>query len=150
MGMGSMGSPGGSRRRGARRAMRHRPVAEINVTPMVDVMLVLLIIFMVSAPMMTVGVPLDLPESAAKPLSAQTEPLTLSIQKDGSIHLQDQPVEFDKLVETLLGVAKNGYEERIFVRGDKDADYGAIMRVMGAMNRAGFKKIGLVSTEELR
>jgi biopolymer transport protein TolR len=150
MGMGSMGTPGGSRRRGARRAIRHRPVAEINVTPMVDVMLVLLIIFMVSAPMMTVGVPLDLPESAANPLSSQTQPLTLSIRKDGSIYLQDQPVEFDKLVETLLGVAKNGYEERIFVRGDKDVDYGSIMRVMGAMNRAGFKKIGLVSTEELR
>nr|WP_321455940.1 protein TolR [uncultured Cohaesibacter sp.] len=150
MAMGSMGSPGGSRRRGARRAMRHRPIAEINVTPMVDVMLVLLIIFMVSAPMMTVGVPLDLPESTAKPLSSQTQPLTLSIRKDGSIYLQDQQVEFDNLVQTLLGVAKNGYEERIFVRGDKDVDYGSIMKVMGAMNRAGFKKIGLVSTEELQ
>ncbi|PLW75219.1 protein TolR [Cohaesibacter celericrescens] len=150
MGMGSMGSPGGSRRRGARRAMRHRPVAEINVTPLVDVMLVLLIIFMVSAPMMTVGVPLDLPETTAKPLSSQTEPLTLSIKKDGSIHLQDQPVEFDALVQTLLGVAQNGYDERIFVRGDRDVDYGSIMKVMGAMNRAGFKKIGLVSTEELQ
>ncbi|WP_316860637.1 protein TolR [uncultured Cohaesibacter sp.] len=150
MAMGSMGTPGGSRRRGARRAIRHRPVAEINVTPMVDVMLVLLIIFMVSAPMMTVGVPLDLPESNANPLSSQTEPLSLSISKDGSIYLQDQPVEFDKLVETLLGVAQNGYEERIFVRGDKDVDYGTIMKVMGAMNRAGFKKIGLVSTGELQ
>ena len=150
MAMGSMGSPGGARRRGARRAMRHRPVAEINVTPLVDVMLVLLIIFMVAAPMMTVGVPLDLPESSANPLSSQTEPLTLSIRKDGSVYLQDQPVEFDKLVETLLGVAQNGYEERIFVRGDRDADYGSIMKVMGAMNRAGFKKIGLVSTEELQ
>ena len=148
MAMGSMGSPGGSRRRGTRRAMRHRPVAEINVTPLVDVMLVLLIIFMVAAPMMTVGVPLDLPESTAKPLSSQTEPLTLSIRKDGSLFLQDQPVELESLVETLLGVAQNGYDERIFVRGDRDADYGSIMRVMGAMNRAGFKKIGLVSTEE--
>ena len=117
---------------------------------MVDVMLVLLIIFMVSAPMMTVGVPLNLPESTAKPLSSQTEPLTLSIRKDGSIYLQDQQVEFDALVPTLLGVAENGYEERIFVRGDKDVDYGSIMKVMGAMNRAGFKKIGLVSTEELQ
>nr|WP_321443567.1 protein TolR [uncultured Cohaesibacter sp.] len=148
MGMGSMGSPGGSRRRGARRAMRHRPVAEINVTPLVDVMLVLLIIFMVAAPMMTVGVPLDLPESSAKPLSSQTEPLTLSIRKDGSIFLQDQPVEFASLVQTLLAVAENGYEERIFVRADREIDYGSIMKVMGAMNRAGFKKIGLVSTEE--
>ncbi len=148
MGMGSMGSPGGSRRRGARRAMRHRPVAEINVTPLVDVMLVLLIIFMVAAPMMTVGVPLDLPESSAKPLSSQTEPLTLSIRKDGSIYLQDQPVELANLVQTLLAVAENGYEERIFVRADREIDYGSIMKVMGAMNRAGFKKIGLVSTEE--
>ena len=150
MAMGSMGSPGGARRRGARRAIRHRPVAEINVTPLVDVMLVLLIIFMVSAPMMTVGVPLDLPESSANPLSSQTEPLTLSIRKNGEVYLQDQPVALDALVETLLGVAKNGYDERIFVRGDKDADYGSIMRVMGAMNKAGFKKIGLVSTEELQ
>lgn len=150
MGMGSMGTPGGARRRGARRAMRHRPVAEINVTPLVDVMLVLLIIFMVSAPMMTVGVPLDLPQSNANPLSSQTEPLTVSIREDGSVFLQDQPVEFDNLVDTLLAVAENGYEERIFVRGDRNADYGTIMRVMGAMNRAGFKKIGLVSTEELQ
>ena len=130
--------------------MRHRPVAEINVTPLVDVMLVLLIIFMVAAPMMTVGVPLDLPQSSANPLSSQTEPLTVSIRTDGSVYLQDQPVELDKLVETLLAVAKNGYDERIFVRGDTSADYGSIMRVMGAMNRAGFKKIGLVSTEELQ
>ncbi len=130
--------------------MRHRPVAEINVTPLVDVMLVLLIIFMVSAPMMTVGVPLDLPQSQANALSSQTEPLTLSIRQDGSLYLQDQPVEADKLIETLLSVAENGYNERIFVRGDKNADYGSIMRVMGAMNRAGFTKIGLVSTEELR
>ena len=128
--------------------MRHRPVAEINVTPLVDVMLVLLIIFMVAAPMMTVGVPLDLPESSAKPLSSQTEPLTLSIRKDGSIFLQDQPVELASLVQTLLAVAENGYEERIFVRADREIDYGSIMKVMGAMNRAGFKKIGLVSTEE--
>lgn len=150
MGMGTMGTSGGGRRRGARRAIRHRPVAEINVTPLVDVMLVLLIIFMVSAPMMTVGVPLDLPESAAKPLSSQTEPLTVSVQADGSVHVQDQPIELDQLVQTLLGVAKNGYEERIFVRGDTNANYGAIIKVMGAMNRAGFKKIGLVSTEELQ
>ncbi|WP_319532901.1 protein TolR [uncultured Cohaesibacter sp.] len=150
MALGSMGTPGGGRRRGARRAMRHRPVAEINVTPLVDVMLVLLIIFMVSAPMMTVGVPLDLPQSQANALSSQTEPLTLSIRQDGSLYLQDQPVEADKLIETLLSVAENGYNERIFVRGDKNADYGSIMRVMGAMNRAGFTKIGLVSTEELR
>ena len=150
MGFGSMGSPGGSRRRGARRAMRHRPVAEINVTPLVDVMLVLLIIFMVSAPLMTVGVPLDLPESRANPLTSQTEPLTLSIDKDGALFLQDQPVALDALVETLLGVAENGYEERIFVRGDRDADYGSIMKVMGLMNRAGFTKIGLVSIEELQ
>ncbi|WP_096172581.1 protein TolR [Cohaesibacter sp. ES.047] len=150
MGMGSMGTPGGGRRRGARRAMRHRPVAEINVTPLVDVMLVLLIIFMVSAPMMTVGVPLDLPESQANALSSQTEPLTLSIRADGSLFLQDQPVEAENLIEKLLAVAENGYNERIFVRGDTNADYGSIMKVMGAMNRAGFTKIGLVSTEELR
>ncbi|MCV6600180.1 MAG: protein TolR [Cohaesibacter sp.] len=150
MAMGTMGTSGGGRRRGARRAIRHRPVAEINVTPLVDVMLVLLIIFMVSAPMMTVGVPLDLPQSAAKPLSSQTEPLTVSVQADGSVHVQDQPVEVEQLVQTLLGVAQNGYEERIFVRGDTNANYGAIIKVMGAMNRAGFKKIGLVSTEELQ
>jgi biopolymer transport protein TolR len=135
-----------ARRRSPRR--RHRPMAEINVTPFVDVMLVLLIIFMVAAPLLTVGVPIDLPETQAKPLEARTEPITVSIKSDGKIFLQEAEVEPDKLVSTLQALAKNGVEERIYVRGDRNADYGTIMRVMGRLNSAGYKRIGLVTLEE--
>ena len=134
------------RRRKPRR--RHSPMAEINVTPFVDVMLVLLIIFMVAAPLLTVGVPIDLPETRANPMSADTEPLTVSIGPDGKIFLQDEEVDAERLVATLQAIAKNGVEERIYVRGDRDADYGTIMRVMGRLNQAGYKRIGLVTLEE--
>ena len=146
MGAGVAPSSGGGRRRGVRR--RHMPMAEINVTPFVDVMLVLLIIFMVAAPLLTIGVPIDLPETQAKPLEGDTEPLTVSIKSDGKIFLQDAEIEADKLVSTLQALAKQGVEERIYVRGDRDADYGAIMRVMGRLNSAGYKRIGLVTVEE--
>ena len=146
MGAGVAPSSGGGRRRGVRR--RHMPMAEINVTPFVDVMLVLLIIFMVAAPLLTVGVPIDLPETQAKPLEGDTEPLTVSIKSDGKIYLQDAEVEADKLVGMLQALAKQGVEERIYVRGDRDADYGTIMRVMGRLNSAGYKRIGLVTVEE--
>ena len=134
------------RRRKARR--RHAPMAEINVTPFVDVMLVLLIIFMVAAPLLTVGVPIDLPETQAKAMEGDTEPLTVSIGSDGKIFLQDEEVDADRLVETLQAMAADGLEERIFVRGDKTADYGTVMRVMGRLNSAGYKRIGLVTLEE--
>jgi biopolymer transport protein TolR len=134
------------RRHKARR--RHMPMAEINVTPFVDVMLVLLIVFMVTAPLLTVGVPIELPKTQAKQMEGDSKPITVSVKKDGKIYLQDAEVDPDKLVSTLQAMAKEGLEERIFVRGDKDADYGTIMRVMGRLNSAGYKKIGLVTLEE--
>ncbi|MEW5420399.1 protein TolR [Amorphus sp. 3PC139-8] len=134
--------------RSRRRAARYQPMSEINVTPFVDVMLVLLIVFMVSAPLLTVGVPIDLPQSRAKPLEGDTEPLTVSIRADGEIFLQDSEISLDDLVPRLTAIAENGYDERIYVRGDQEAGYGAIMRVMGRLNAAGFRRIGLVTEQE--
>jgi biopolymer transport protein TolR len=136
----------GGRKRGVRR--RHAPMAEINVTPFVDVMLVLLIIFMIAAPLLTVGVPIDLPETQAGPLDGDTEPLTVSVRPDGRIFLQEQEVSADQLVTTLQAIAQRGVEERIYVRGDRAADYGTIMQVMGRLNAAGYRRIGLVTLED--
>ena len=144
---GATASPLNTHRRGKARR-RYAPMAEINVTPFVDVMLVLLIIFMVAAPLLTVGVPIDLPETQAKAMEGDTEPLTVSIEPDGKIFLQEKEVDADKLVTTLQAIAKGGLNERIYVRGDKNADYGTIMRVMGRLNSAGYKRIGLVTLEE--
>jgi biopolymer transport protein TolR len=127
---------------------RHTPMAEINVTPFVDVMLVLLIIFMVAAPLLTVGVPIDLPETQAKALEGDTEPITVSIQADGRIFLQEEEVDAERLLSVLQAIAAGGLNERIYVRGDRDADYGTIMRVMGRLNAAGYRRIGLVTVEE--
>ncbi|HMB47307.1 MAG TPA: protein TolR [Afifellaceae bacterium] len=145
--MSSSSSDGGSGRRRVRR--RHMPIAEINVTPFVDVMLVLLIVFMVAAPLLTVGVPIDLPETQAKPLEGDVEPVTVSVHADGRIFLQDKEISPEKLVATLQAIAANGLEERIFVRGDRQADYGTMMQVMGRLNAAGYKRIGLVTLEDL-
>jgi biopolymer transport protein TolR len=134
------------RRHKARR--RHLPMSEINVTPFVDVMLVLLIVFMVTAPLLTVGVPIDLPETQAKQMEGDSEPITVSIRADGKIFLQDAEIDADKLVSTLQAIAANGLNERVFVRGDQAADYGTIMQVMGRLNAAGYKRIGLVTLEE--
>ena len=134
------------RRHKARR--RHLPMSEINVTPFVDVMLVLLIVFMVTAPLLTVGVPIDLPETQARQMEGDSEPITVSIRADGKIFLQEQEVEPDQLVTTLQAIAANGLNERVFVRGDRAADYGTIMQVMGRLNAAGYKRIGLVTLEE--
>ena len=147
MAMGGGGEAGGGRRR--RRRLGGKIVNEINMTPFIDVMLVLLIIFMVAAPLMTVGVPIDLPESRAKQLEGQTQPVTISVDGKGRVFVQDVEVKIDDLVPKLMAISKNGVDERIFVRGDKTADYGAVIRVMGRISQAGFKKIGLVSTEEL-
>ena len=146
MGANVASSSSGGRRHGVRR--RHTPMAEINVTPFVDVMLVLLIIFMVAAPLLTVGVPIDLPETQAKPMEGQTEPITVSVDAEGKIFLQEAEVTSDQLVSTLEAMAQNGLEERIYVRGDRSADYGTIMRVMGRLNSAGYRRIGLVTLEE--
>ncbi|MCF3933497.1 protein TolR [Acuticoccus sp. M5D2P5] len=147
MGM-SAPTPGGMGRGRGRRGRRFQPMSEINVTPFVDVMLVLLIIFMVSAPLLTVGVPIDLPQSAAKPLEGDVDPLTISIDPDGVIYLQETEIEIDQLIGRLEAIAQNGYEERVLVRGDAASSYGTIMRVMGRLNRAGFNRIALVTTEE--
>ncbi len=125
---------------------RHaRPIAEINVTPFVDVMLVLLIVFMVSAPLLTAGVPVDLPEAQAKPLTVDKEPITVTIDQAGKVFVKDSEVTIDQLVPKLTALASGSLDERIYVRGDKTANYGAVMQVMGAINGAGFTHIGLVA-----
>jgi biopolymer transport protein TolR len=126
---------------------RYKPLAEINVTPMVDVMLVLLIIFMVTAPLMTSGVSVDLPKTDAQPLNSDSEPLTVSIKADGTIFLQDQPVELADIVAKLQAIAKNNPDRRIFVRGDKDLAYGRIMEAMGTITQGGFTKVALLAEQ---
>ena len=129
--------------RGGRR--RSRPMAEINVTPFVDVMLVLLIVFMVTAPLLTVGVPVDLPKTHAQALGQDREPLSVTVKRNGRIYLQNTPVDEDDLVPKLTAIAGNGYDQRIFVRGDKSVDYGRVMEIMALINAAGFTHIGLVT-----
>ncbi|MEJ0017672.1 MAG: protein TolR [Acetobacteraceae bacterium] len=126
---------------------RYRPLAEINVTPLVDVMLVLLIIFMVTAPLMTSGVTVDLPKTDAKPLNTDSQPLTVSIDAGGKIFLQDQEVQLPELVTKLQAIAQNNQERRIFVRGDKDLAYGRIMEVMGTITQGGFTKVALLAEQ---
>lgn len=137
------GDGGGRRRRGGK---RHRVMAEINVTPMVDVMLVLLVIFMVAAPMMTVGVPLDLPKTAAKAVpTEQEEPLTVSLQKDGTISLMNSPVPQAELVERLRAIAQQRSSDKVYLRADGGIEYSQVVQVMGAMNAGGFSNIILVT-----
>jgi biopolymer transport protein TolR len=119
--------------------------ADINVTPLVDVMLVLLIVFMVAAPLLSVGVPLELPKTDAKSLPSQNEPITISVDDSGGIFIQDTQVSLDELAPRLSAIAANGYEERIYLRADEDSDYGAVMKVMARVNAAGFSNIGLVT-----
>ncbi|HKQ11749.1 MAG TPA: protein TolR [Rhizomicrobium sp.] len=125
--------------------MRRRAMAEINVTPFVDVMLVLLIVFMVTAPLLTVGVPVDLPKTRAPALGQEREPLSITVKRDGTIFLQKEPVAQSALVEKLTAIAANGYNQRIFVRGDDRANYGKVMEVMGLLAASGFTHIGLVT-----
>lgn len=122
-----------------------RQMSEINVTPMVDVMLVLLIIFMVTAPMLTAGVQVDLPESSAAPLSGQDEPLIVSVTADGSTYLQETKIPLKDLITKLRAVTKEKKDTRIFVRGDRKVDYGKVMEVMGALQASGFDKVALVT-----
>ena len=137
--------------RSSRRARRYRSaqlMSEINVTPFVDVMLVLLIIFMVAAPLLTVGVPIDLPETQAKALNSETQPITISVNSAGQVFLQETEIPADEIVPKLEAIARNGYEERIYVRGDKSADYGTVMRVMARISAAGYRNLGLVTLQE--
>ena len=121
------------------------PMSEINVTPFVDVMLVLLIIFMVTAPLLTVGVQVDLPESSADSLPDDQEPLTLTINSKGEIFIQEHKVNFDKVVPKILAISKNRTDTRIYVRGDKTINYGRVLEVMGVLSGAGFSKVALIS-----
>jgi biopolymer transport protein TolR len=135
---------------GRRRRSRRGVMSEINVTPMVDVMLVLLIIFMVSAPLLTVGVPIDLPQSQAKSLDQDKEPLTISVNDKGQVYLQNSEIKVDELVDKLKAVAeaRGGTEARVYVRGDKKVDYGTMMQVMGRLSGAGFHRVALVTEFE--
>jgi biopolymer transport protein TolR len=135
---------------GKRKHHRQRVMSDINVTPMVDVMLVLLIIFMVSAPLLTVGVPIDLPQSQAKSLDQDKEPLTVSVNDKGQIFLQNSEIAADDLVPKMLAVAeaRGGVETRVYVRGDKKVDYGTMMKVMGRLSSAGFHRVALVTEFE--
>ncbi|GAN69142.1 protein TolR [Acetobacter orleanensis] len=137
-----MGMPsGGNGRR------RRRPMADINVTPMVDVMLVLLIIFMVTSPMMTSGVNVDLPKTDAKPVNSDTKPITVSIRADGSLYLGESQVSPEELVAQLKAASNNDPSHRIFVRGDAHIDYGRVMQVMGQVTEGGFTHVALLAQQ---
>ena len=143
----NLNSSGGGRakRRGARRA----PMADINVTPFVDVMLVLLIIFMVTAPLLVSGVPVELPESSAKPLDQKDEPIDISIDKDGQVFIDSQPVsegEFSARLEQIAGEQTPDNPRQIMLRGDTAISYGAMMKVMGELNRVGLNSVSLLTT----
>ena len=136
---------------GKRRHRRNPVMSEINVTPMVDVMLVLLIIFMVSAPLLTVGVPIDLPQTQATSLNqTDKEPLAISVNNDGKVFLQNAEIELEALVPKLQAIAqaRGGNDERIYVRGDKTVDYGTVIKVMGRLSAAGFRRVALVTEVE--
>lgn len=147
MGM-SIGAQGRGGRGHRRRGRHHGLISDINVTPFVDVMLVLLIIFMVAAPLLTVGVPIDLPETQAKALNSDTQPITVSVNQQGQVYLQETEIPLDEVVPKLQAISQAGYEERIYVRGDKTADYGTVMQVMARISSAGYKNLGLVTLQE--
>ncbi len=142
--MGASLASGGGGRRGRRSARRGR-LSEINVTPFVDVMLVLLIVFMVTAPLLTVGVPIELPRTEAKQLESETEPLSVSIKADGTVYLQETVVTREELVTTLRAISREGYDRRVFIRADATADYGLVADVMARLSSSGFRNLGLVT-----
>ena len=124
----------------------YRPMAEINVTPFVDVMLVLLVIFMITAPLLTSGVPIDLPDSQAKAISDEdNKPLEVSLDKDGSIYVGDTEVKHNRLVALLGAQTNNDPDKRIYIRADEALDYGQVMKILGAINGAGFRKVALIT-----
>jgi biopolymer transport protein TolR len=143
----AMGGEGMGRRR---RRRHHSANAEINMTPFIDVMLVLLIVFMVAAPLLTSGVPLDLPQTAAKPLDVDKQPVTISVDEKGRVYLMDKPVEDAALLETLKAILANGPDERIYVRGAKLVGYGRVAQVMSMITAAGYKRVALVTEPDLR
>ena len=135
-----------SRKNGRRhRRTTYQPMSEINVTPFVDVMLVLLIVFMITAPLLTVGVPVDLPKTKAQPLSQPEEPLVISVNAKGEIYVQETSVPLESLVPRLIAITENNADTRIYLRGDRSIDYGRMMQVMGHVNAAGFRRVALIA-----
>ena len=130
---------------GRERNSRYRPMADINVTPLVDVMLVLLVVFMVTAPLLTVGVPVDLPQTAAPPISEPKEPTVITVNKEGAIYIQDTTIPIDGLVAKLQAVTNSNPDAVLYVRGDKDINYGKVLEVMSLISNAGFHKVSLVA-----
>jgi biopolymer transport protein TolR len=130
---------------GGRRRSSYRPVSEINVTPFVDVMLVLLIVFMVTAPLLTVGVPVNLPKTKAKSIAESEEPLVITVNAEGAVFIQDTEVAIENLVPRLKAITENKADTRIYLRGDKDINYGRVMEVMGTVNIAGFTRVALIT-----
>ena len=129
---------------------RYGAMAEINMTPFIDVMLVLLIIFMVAAPLLASGVPIDLPKTAAAPLNVDQKPLSIAIGDNGDVSVMDQPVAMDGLTAKRQDLAKQGYDERIYVRGAKTVNYGRVAEVMSIITAAGYKKVALVTEAETK
>ena len=145
MSMAGGGGGGGRRRRGGR---KHAPIADINMTPFIDVMLVLLIIFMVAAPLLATGVAVDLPQTKAGALNIDQKPVSVAIDEKGQVFLMDQPVEVDKLLDKLKETVKLGFDERIYVRGSKAVNYGRVAEVMSLITSAGYRKVALVTEQE--
>lgn len=145
--MGASVTGGNRPRGGGGRRGRYRPMAEINVTPFVDVMLVLLIVFMVAAPLLVPGVQVDLPKAAANPLPQNSKPLEITIDQNGAIFIADTAIEIEQLVPRLTAIAGASRDTRIYVRGDTRLDYGAVMQVIGTINAAGFTKVALVAQQ---
>jgi biopolymer transport protein TolR len=145
MSAGGAGETGSGRRR---RGRRTQPIADINMTPFIDVMLVLLIIFMVTAPLLTAGVPLDLPRTSAGQLNVDQRPITVSINERGQIFLGETQVTVTDLPARLQGVAKQGFDERIYVRGARQVDYGTVAQVMSAITAAGYRRVALLTEQE--
>jgi len=139
---------GPTQRGNGRSSRRSQPMSEINVTPFVDVMLVLLIVFMVAATTLSVGVAIDLPKTDAKALPSSKDPLLITVDADGGVFLQDEAVNIDTVVPRLTAIAENGYDERIHLRADQGADYGDVMKVMARINKAGFSNLNLVTDPE--
>jgi biopolymer transport protein TolR len=130
---------------GRRSGRRRHLMSEINVTPLVDVMLVLLVIFMVTSPMLVAGISVDLPSTSSAPASGNDEPLSVTVDAKGQVYIQDTPILLEELPGKLMAITREKMDTRIFVRGDKHVDYGAVVEVMGAVNAAGFTKVALVT-----
>ena len=128
-----------------RRRMRGRPMTEINVAPFVDVMLVLVVIFMIAAPLLTVGVPVDLPKAAVDPLNDEKEPLIITVDAEGRVYLQETEIEESVFIPRLVAVSEANPDLRVFVRGDRAINYGRVMEVMGLVSEAGFAKVALIA-----